>query len=87
MFSTNISPLLIPFLGCLAVVEALRLKPGFKDLAIHIKWPNDIYGIDYSNKDVPIKKKLGGVLVSSFYDGGSLTLIMGTLFIISLLIS
>ncbi|KAJ9084252.1 biotin holocarboxylase synthetase [Entomophthora muscae] len=77
MLNASASPNLIQFLGCLAVVEALRLKPGYKNLAIHIKWPNDIYGIDYSSRETPVRKKLGGVLVSSFFDSGSLTLIMG----------
>ncbi|KAI0242550.1 biotin holocarboxylase synthetase [Massospora cicadina] len=77
MFNVCTSPVLIQFLGALAVVGALRQKPGYEDLALRIKWPNDIYGVDYSSAGSPTRKKVGGVLLSSFYDGGSLALILG----------
>ncbi|XP_068186882.1 biotin--protein ligase isoform X2 [Antennarius striatus] len=50
----------IPFLqhlAALAVVEAVRTLPGYQDIDLRVKWPNDIY---YSNL-----MKLGGVLVTS----------------------
>uniref|UniRef100_A0A8D2QUS5 Holocarboxylase synthetase n=2 Tax=Zosterops TaxID=36298 RepID=A0A8D2QUS5_ZOSLA len=50
----------IPFiqhLVSLAVVEAVRSIPGYQDIELRVKWPNDIYYSDLM--------KLGGVLVNS----------------------
>ncbi|XP_056366423.1 biotin--protein ligase isoform X2 [Oenanthe melanoleuca] len=50
----------IPFiqhLVSLAVVEAVRSIPGYEDIELRVKWPNDIYYSDLM--------KLGGVLVNS----------------------
>ncbi|KAM6288297.1 biotin--protein ligase [Spheniscus humboldti] len=50
----------IPFiqhLVSLAVVESVRSIPGYKDIDLRVKWPNDIYYSDLI--------KLGGVLVNS----------------------
>nr|KAF6474365.1 holocarboxylase synthetase [Rousettus aegyptiacus] len=50
----------IPFvqhLMSLAVVEAVRSIPGYQDINLRVKWPNDIYYSDLM--------KLGGVLVNS----------------------
>lgn len=50
----------IPFiqhLVSLAVVESVRSIPGYEDIELRLKWPNDIYYSDLM--------KLGGVLVNS----------------------
>uniref|UniRef100_A0A8C0APJ1 Holocarboxylase synthetase n=1 Tax=Buteo japonicus TaxID=224669 RepID=A0A8C0APJ1_9AVES len=50
----------IPFiqhLVSLAVVESVRSVPGYEDIDLRVKWPNDIYYSDLM--------KLGGVLVNS----------------------
>uniref|UniRef100_A0A803YP92 Holocarboxylase synthetase n=1 Tax=Meleagris gallopavo TaxID=9103 RepID=A0A803YP92_MELGA len=50
----------IPFiqhLVSLAVVESVRSLPGYEDIDLRVKWPNDIYYSDLM--------KLGGVLVTS----------------------
>ncbi|XP_052529763.1 biotin--protein ligase isoform X2 [Tympanuchus pallidicinctus] len=50
----------IPFiqhLVSLAVVESVRSFPGYEDIDLRVKWPNDIYYSDLM--------KLGGVLVTS----------------------
>ncbi|KAK2527162.1 Hlcs [Columba guinea] len=50
----------IPFiqhLVSLAVVESVRSLPGYEDIDLRVKWPNDIYYSDLM--------KLGGVLVNS----------------------
>ncbi|XP_050832746.1 biotin--protein ligase [Serinus canaria] len=50
----------IPFiqhLASLAVVEAVRSIPGYEDIELRVKWPNDIYYSDLM--------KIGGVLVNS----------------------
>lgn len=62
----------IPFLqhlAALAVVEAVRTLPGYQDIDLRVKWPNDIY---YSNV-----MKLGGVLVTSTVLGSTFHLLIG----------
>uniref|UniRef100_A0A3Q3AZ26 Biotin--protein ligase n=1 Tax=Kryptolebias marmoratus TaxID=37003 RepID=A0A3Q3AZ26_KRYMA len=62
----------IPFLqhlAALAIVEAVRTLPGYQDIDLRVKWPNDIY---YSNLT-----KLGGVLVTSTVMGQTFYLLVG----------
>ncbi|XP_061309557.1 biotin--protein ligase isoform X2 [Pezoporus flaviventris] len=47
----------IQHLVSLAVVESVRSIPGYEDIDLRVKWPNDIYYSDLI--------KLGGVLVNS----------------------
>ncbi|XP_018611037.2 biotin--protein ligase isoform X2 [Scleropages formosus] len=56
-------------LAALAVVEAVRTLPGYEDIDLRVKWPNDIY---YSNV-----MKLGGVLVNSTVMGSTFHLLVG----------
>ncbi|CAI8054505.1 Biotin--protein ligase [Geodia barretti] len=49
---------LLQHIVALSVVTAIRTAPGYEELPVCIKWPNDIY---YQNR-----VKLGGVLVSVF---------------------
>ena len=67
MFSLQISldlesflgrrPSLIQHLVALAHVDAVRSLPGYEDVDLRIKWPNDIYH--------GAKNKIGGVLLKS----------------------
>ncbi|CAL1572740.1 unnamed protein product [Knipowitschia caucasica] len=62
----------IPFLQhlmALAVVLAVRTLPGYEDVDLRVKWPNDIY---HSSG-----QKLGGVLVTSTVLGSSFHLLVG----------
>ena len=55
----------LPFvqhLASLALVKAVRSAPGYEDVPLTLKWPNDIY-VDSSHK-------IGGVIVeASTYQG------------------
>ncbi|XP_036204163.1 biotin--protein ligase isoform X2 [Myotis myotis] len=65
----------IPFvqhLMSLAVVEAVRSIPGYQDINLRVKWPNDIYYSDLM--------KLGGVLVNSTLVGETFYILIGTYF-------
>ncbi|XP_010891889.2 biotin--protein ligase isoform X1 [Esox lucius] len=62
-------------LAALAVVEAVRTLPGYQDIDLRVKWPNDIY---YSNL-----MKLGGVLVKSTVMGPTFYLLIGCGFNVS----
>ncbi|KAM4546012.1 biotin--protein ligase isoform 2-T2 [Odontesthes bonariensis] len=62
----------IPFLqhlAALAVVEAVCTLPGYQDIDLRVKWPNDIYYSDLM--------KLGGVLVTSTLLGSTFHLHIG----------
>ncbi|XP_063058998.1 biotin--protein ligase isoform X2 [Engraulis encrasicolus] len=68
----------IPFLqhlAALAVVEAVCTLPGYEELDLRVKWPNDIY---YSNL-----MKVGGVLVNSTVMGSTFHLLIGCGFNVS----
>ncbi|XP_054611639.1 biotin--protein ligase isoform X2 [Dunckerocampus dactyliophorus] len=62
-------------LVALAVIEAVRTLPGYQDIDLRVKWPNDIY---YSNL-----VKLGGVLVTSTVMGATFHLLIGCGFNVS----
>nr|XP_057942159.1 biotin--protein ligase [Doryrhamphus excisus] len=62
-------------LVALAVIEAVRTIPGYQDIDLRVKWPNDIY---YSNL-----VKLGGVLVTSTVMGATFHLLIGCGFNVS----
>ncbi|XP_051973437.1 biotin--protein ligase [Xyrauchen texanus] len=62
-------------LVALAVVESVRTLPGYQDIDLRLKWPNDIY---YSNL-----MKLGGVLVNSTICGQTFNLLIGCGFNVS----
>ncbi|XP_020644980.3 biotin--protein ligase isoform X1 [Pogona vitticeps] len=62
----------IPFiqhLASLAVVESVRSIPGYQDIDLRVKWPNDIYYSDLM--------KLGGVLVNSTLTGDTFHVLIG----------
>ncbi|KAM9728585.1 biotin--protein ligase isoform 1-T1 [Menidia menidia] len=62
----------IPFLQhlvALAVVEAVCTLPGYQDIDLKVKWPNDIYCGNLT--------KLGGVLVTSTLLGSTFHLLIG----------
>ncbi|KAM4047463.1 biotin--protein ligase isoform 2-T3 [Anomaloglossus baeobatrachus] len=59
----------VQHLMSLAVVEAVRTLPGYEEIDIKVKWPNDIY---YSNL-----MKLGGVLVNSTLMGNMFHILIG----------
>ncbi|XP_070606505.1 biotin--protein ligase [Erythrolamprus reginae] len=62
----------IPFiqhLVSLAIVEAVRSIPGYQEIDLRLKWPNDIYYSDLM--------KLGGVLVNSTLTGDTFHILIG----------
>ncbi|XP_075053337.1 biotin--protein ligase isoform X2 [Mixophyes fleayi] len=65
----------VQHLMSLAVVEAVRSMPGYEDIELKVKWPNDIY---YGNL-----MKLGGVLVNSTLMGNMFHILIGCGFNVS----
>lgn len=62
------------YLFGLSVVEAVRSLPGYGDLGLRLKWPNDLYADMGQEQGL---KKIGGILVNSFFAGGDFTVIIG----------
>lgn len=66
----------IQYLFGLAVVEAVRGVPGYEDIGVRLKWPNDVYG-DVGGVGTDQYRKIGGILVNSSYAGDDFTLVVG----------
>jgi len=68
------SVVFVQYLIALAVVQAVTSLPGYQDIGIHLKWPNDIYS---KSKDAPHLKKIGGILVNSNWMHNQFLLVVG----------
>ncbi|KAJ1673683.1 biotin holocarboxylase synthetase, partial [Spiromyces aspiralis] len=83
----------VQYIMGLAVVEAVRSRPGYEDIPLRLKWPNDIYAdasllaaessaitdrIDTSSSPLGSFVKIGGVLVTSSFENNQFTLLIGT---------
>lgn len=69
----------IQYLFALAVVEACRDEKvlGAQGDHVKLKWPNDLY------VDIGEKKKIGGILVNTSFEGGSVNIVIGELLLVS----
>ncbi|XP_078416404.1 biotin--protein ligase isoform X2 [Cetorhinus maximus] len=65
----------VQHLVALAAVESVVSMPGYEDIDLRLKWPNDIYYSDLM--------KLGGVLVNSTLMGGTFHVLIGCGFNVS----
>ncbi|KAE8621482.1 hypothetical protein XENTR_v10004847 [Xenopus tropicalis] len=65
----------VQHLMSLAVVESVRSLPGYEDIDLRVKWPNDIYYGDLM--------KIGGVLVNSTLMGNTFHILIGCGFNVS----
>ncbi|KAI8337299.1 biotin-protein ligase [Chlamydoabsidia padenii] len=70
---THASVVFIQYLIALAVVESIRSRPGYEDIPLRLKWPNDIYA-DLPNQGL---KKVGGLLVNSSFLANEFLLVIG----------
>ncbi|XP_078375574.1 biotin--protein ligase-like [Oculina patagonica] len=62
-------PPYLQHIASLAAVEAIRSQPGYEDIKVCLKWPNDIY--------FGQKIKIGGVIVTSSATAGTLSAVIG----------
>lgn len=67
----------LQYLFGLSVVEAVRNLPGYENLALHLKWPNDLYVNIGEDQGL---RKIGGILVNSTYAGKDFSIIIGESF-------
>ncbi|KAF2464713.1 class II aaRS and biotin synthetase [Lindgomyces ingoldianus] len=67
----------IQYLAALAIVRGINsYAPGYDQLPIKLKWPNDIYAQHPGGKKDGVVK-IGGILVNSSYSGSSYSLVCG----------
>ena len=57
-------------------MDGIRSLPGFGNLDLRIKWPNDIMVGPLDSGDGTIKK-IGGVLITSSFQNRSFVVIIG----------
>lgn len=67
----------VQYLFALAVAEACRDESilGAEGERVRLKWPNDIYAL--FGEGVSDKKKIGGVLVNTSFQGGNVDIVIG----------
>lgn len=82
---SNLTPRLVfvQYLVSLAIVEGIHTyAPGWEDVNVSIKWPNDIYGKPrYTDR----WEKIGGIIVNSTYLEKEYVLVIGMIGIYELL--
>ncbi|QIW95722.1 hypothetical protein AMS68_001240 [Peltaster fructicola] len=78
MALSNAAPVVfVQYLAALAIVAGIKkYDRGYEKLPIKLKWPNDIYALDWSSAKESYVK-IGGILVNSSYAGGDYTLVCG----------
>jgi biotin--protein ligase len=69
----------LQYLAALAIVEGVNTyAPGYANLPVRLKWPNDIYALD-PTKPASEKAyvKIGGILVNSHYSSSEYLSVIG----------
>jgi Biotin/lipoate A/B protein ligase family len=65
----------VQYLASLAVVKGIRsYDVGWEDVAVCIKWPNDVYGKPQGTERW---EKIGGIIVNSTYLENEYVLVVG----------
>lgn len=69
----------IQYLAAVAIVEAVQsYGPGYGDMQVRLKWPNDIYALDPTAEGNEKKYvKIGGILSSCAYSDGQFQVVLG----------
>lgn len=86
------SAVFVQYLVALAVVESVCSLPGYEELPLKLKWPNDIYAeapLEEGEEPAPEGTaprmvKVGGVLVNSNFSGSEFLLVAGRVSLIFL---
>ncbi|RKU42996.1 biotin holocarboxylase synthetase [Coniochaeta pulveracea] len=69
----------VQYLAAVAIVEAIQsYGPGYGEMPVKLKWPNDIYALD-PNAGPNEKKyaKIGGILSNCAYSDGKFQVVLG----------
>ncbi|SPO07552.1 related to BPL1 - biotin holocarboxylase synthetase [Cephalotrichum gorgonifer] len=66
----------IQYLAAIATAEAVQsYGPGYENVPIRLKWPNDIYASDPNNPTSYVK--IGGILANCSYSSGNYQIVLG----------
>ncbi|KAF9547061.1 biotin holocarboxylase synthetase [Mortierella hygrophila] len=79
------SAVFVQYLAALAIVESVCALPGYEEVPLKLKWPNDIYAeapLEEGEEPTPEGTaprmvKVGGVLVNSNFSGSEFLLVAG----------
>ncbi|KAG9065226.1 biotin holocarboxylase synthetase [Linnemannia hyalina] len=79
------SAVFVQYLAALAIVESVCSLPGYEEVPLKLKWPNDIYAeapLEEGEEPAPEGTaprmvKVGGVLVNSNFSGSEFLLVVG----------
>ncbi|KAK9703318.1 biotin holocarboxylase synthetase [Basidiobolus ranarum] len=73
------SAIFVQYLLSLAIVEGVRGKPGYEEIPVRIKWPNDVYAATPETMYLSEPKyvKIGGILVNSSFSNNEFELVAG----------
>jgi biotin--protein ligase len=67
----------IQYLAALAIVQGIKgYAPGYQNIPVKLKWPNDIYAQLPGSSNNPVVK-IGGILVNSSYSGSTYDIVTG----------
>jgi biotin--protein ligase len=67
----------IQYLAALAIVQGIKgYAPGYQQIPVKLKWPNDIYVQLPGSSNNPVVK-IGGILVNSSYSGSTYDIVTG----------
>lgn len=80
-FGQNTSIIFVQYLASLAMVQAIKnYGPGYSEVPVKLKWPNDIYAANPGSEMVGSTDaylKIGGVIVNSNVFDGQYMLVVG----------
>ncbi|KAI9729706.1 MAG: biotin holocarboxylase synthetase [Cirrosporium novae-zelandiae] len=68
----------LQYIAALAIIEGVKsYGKGYENLPVRLKWPNDIYAQDPTNKTSKSFVKIGGILVNSHYSSSQYLSVVG----------
>lgn len=79
MAKMNTAPVVfVQYLAAIAIVEGIKsYEPGYADVPVKLKWPNDIFARDPSKPNEMAYTKIGGILVNSHYNASEYIAVVG----------
>lgn len=68
----------IQYLAAMAIVQAVQgYDPGYGEVPVKLKWPNDIYALDPRSATPGAYVKIGGILANCAYADGAYQIVLG----------
>ncbi|KAK7942746.1 biotin-protein ligase [Apiospora aurea] len=68
----------IQYLAAIAIVQAVKgYGPGYGEVPVKLKWPNDVYALDPRAETPGAYVKIGGILANCAYSDGAYQIVLG----------